>query len=61
MNNKDNELKPCPFCGSKPKPYWDDDTTQSYYNERYNIVCCCIISRVFKQEAIDAWNTRKGE
>lgn len=57
MNN-DIKLKPCPFCGGKAIVDGCDDTLW--------IVICkeCNASIGYKeteQEAIDAWNTRKGE
>ena len=55
MNDK---LKPCPFCGGKAIIDGCDDTLW--------IVICkeCNASIGYKeteQEAVEAWNTRKGE
>lgn len=55
MNDK---LKPCPFCGGKATIDGCDDTPWSVICEK------CNASIDFKEtecEAIDAWNTRKGE
>ncbi len=61
------ELKPCPFCGSKEiKMYSSNDPSI------HGFIHICEIggdgmvkveSRLFptEQEAIDAWNRRKGE
>uniref|UniRef100_A0A6M3LNY5 Putative restriction alleviation protein n=1 Tax=viral metagenome TaxID=1070528 RepID=A0A6M3LNY5_9ZZZZ len=55
------ELKPCPFCGNDPLTWWDDATP--YYEEGFNIQCfvCNIphVCKIFKDEAVVAWNTRK--
>lgn len=71
MNNNDNELKPCPFCG------YNADIEFIGHPLKYYIECCyceCVLGLVIydcdinnyaifntKQEAIDAWNIRKGE
>ena len=64
-----SELKPCPFCGSKPRTY----TVSSRYvdTERYavrwKVMCgredCCILLNDFANEgeAIAAWNRRAGQ
>lgn len=51
------ELKPCPFCGGKAMshPYSKDDFTI------YCKDCKAEIGWREKEEAIKAWNTRKGE
>ena len=61
------EIKPCPFCGGRPKFYkvtvWYVDTED--YAERWRVVCgarvdCCYLVNDFatEQEAITAWNRR---
>ncbi len=48
------KLKPCPFCGQQPKSWWDIQD-----KEGYNIYCCYInISKIYKEEAEKAWNSR---
>ena len=61
------EMKPCPFCGGRPKFY---KVTVRYvdtedYEERWKVVCgarvdCCYLMNDFatEQEAIAAWNRR---
>jgi len=55
------ELLPCPFCGNKhPSTYWDykPENVEEHW-EGYNIMCCGIhISNIYKDEAIERWNTR---
>ena len=55
------KLKPCPFCGNKhPETWWD--ISEPYYEEGYNISCCYVnISKIYRNEAIDAWNDRYNE
>ncbi len=51
------ELKPCPFCGKQPTTHWN--FSEPYYEEGYNIDCCCIhICRSFKEDAVEVWNSR---
>jgi hypothetical protein len=48
-------LLPCPFCGDQPSFWWDDEEEM----EGFNISCCNVrMCRVFKSEALEAWNTR---
>ena len=50
------ELKACPFCGGKPKTWWD---ISEPHEEGYNIECCYIhVCKIFKDEATEAWNSR---
>lgn len=58
-----SELKPCPFCGG-------EGCIQKHvfvgYTDTFGVVCldCCCETRQFYEteaEAIEAWNTRKGE
>ena len=58
---KENELKPCPFCGSK-RLYVSE---RNYFGEKSATVTCvyCHISQTgseyeTKEEAIEAWNRR---
>lgn len=52
------ELLPCPFCGKQPKWWWDNEPD----TEGFNIDCCHVrLGRIFKSEAIEAWNSRVGD
>ena len=53
-------LKPCPFCGRQPQTYWDYISPEGeVYNEGYNIVCCVVtLCCIYKEEAIEKWNSR---
>ena len=70
-----NELKPCPFCGSKnvdfgKTPYWVID---KYYNKLVVVGCvdCGAMGGMFnllalsekeaKKRAIKSWNRRVGD
>lgn len=54
-------LLPCPFCGRQPKEYWDYKSSEDEtYNEGYNITCCVVhITAIYKEEAVEHWNTRQ--
>ena len=58
MNN-DIKLEPCPFCGGEAK-FFEDKGYQIY-----SVTCteCDAGTNAYgiEQDAIDAWNTRKGE
>lgn len=68
-----DKLKKCPFCGCKGKVY--KDWTYDNYHKMTKVACyyayCdskrCPITDLYtedyntKEEAIKAWNTRKGE
>ena len=69
--DKDNELKPCPFCGSNVSTIMGDKHIWFYI---MCTKCFCDFGKYYdianemyegefetEQEAIDAWNTRKGE
>lgn len=68
-----SEMKPCPFCGSKPHVYYEryefdsDDAMNEGANEHvmYRVYCshCGIvgITRRTRKSAVDAWNRRDGE
>lgn len=61
------ELKPCPFCGGEALI----NTVSNIYLEMYSVSCsgekdsgCRCLTNQWeeaKEEAIKAWNTRKGE
>ena len=61
------DLKPCPFCGETPDAL-NEATFQSDQGTKWGfVVCCCNGPEVrtgycpveeWKQDAIDAWNTR---
>lgn len=56
----DNELKPCPFCGSKA---WTDETILKH-GATYSVYCddCgAEITRFNIKEAIEAWDRRVEE
>lgn len=60
-----NELKPCPFCGGEPTE--EVNLVLPYEIELYKIKCenkkCTILPSTTaykKEDAIKAWNTRKG-
>lgn len=62
-DKKASELKPCPFCGGEAElVHWRN---QNSWNTEYGIACTCGIllqgaEKTFtKEEAIEAWNTRK--
>ena len=59
------ELKPCPFCGNKPKTWWDlESDVHECYNQGYNIECPLGHARIYAiydVEAIQAWNRRANE
>ena len=56
-----DELKPCPFCGSKDSGI----LTTSYDGYWFAVFCenCMVQTRKCRQEkdAIEAWNRRVGE
>ena len=59
-------LKPCPFCGGTDIEIEGDrdwKRVMCYYPICTNKKCQCVINIFHKteQEAIDAWNNRKGE
>jgi Lar family restriction alleviation protein len=59
-----SELKPCPFCGTKPHPITADLLTRPcFYYECENKTCHAAEKgwHDTEQEAIDAWNTRPIE
>lgn len=54
------ELKPCPFCGGKPRV---QEHRYVGYASTFGVVCldCCCETRPFfdtEEEAIKAWNRR---
>ena len=56
-----NELKPCPFCGSKPFVWRTNHRT---YIECPNLTAeshRIMMSGKSDEEAIEAWNRRAGE
>ena len=71
MNNVvEKELKPCPFCGSKPEyieHHEDNGMPEVYYKEYsyYYVRClncgCQILSSLNGEKAIEIWNRRIGE
>ncbi len=60
---KNDELKPCPFCGGKAEVFFNKANELWYvccYDE-YNDFDCCEINTTWyskKEDAIEAWNTR---
>lgn len=56
--NKENELKECPFCGSKA--YVGKEPMSSYWSVGCT-KCFCSLERIFKTKeiAIEKWNKRK--
>ena len=61
----DELLKPCPFCGRKPKLYRKFYQTPWYFHYRHVVEClddnCLVKPKVVYDEecdAITAWNTR---
>ena len=58
MKNKENELLPCPFCGSSA--YIGRETMSPYYTIGC-ITCRCVFVREFidRDNAIKFWNKRK--
>ncbi len=62
------KIKPCPFCGIVPKRK-DFNVFKGYYEEGGRDITCtydkCEVNltvlRDNMEEAIKAWNTRKGE
>lgn len=69
---KSTKVKPCPFCGKIPMIQRGVRFPNYVAVTSYEVVCCsspseCIIScgdnRWYrrKKDAIDAWNTRRGE
>lgn len=62
------ELKPCPFCGGKAflRKYYYSGGEPAYYVECGGVKSTCSVmpstwSYDTEEEAIEAWNTRKGE
>ncbi len=55
---KREDLKPCPFCGSRAIMHIDSGYL--YYIECINLACVARDTRWFKSEieAIEAWNKR---
>ena len=50
-----DKLLPCPFCGSKPKYYVDDEVN----NEGHNLHCCYIdMCSIELADVIENWNNR---
>ena len=58
MNNEEENLKPCPFCGG-----WSDFGITEDGDNCVVCNCCFVSSESFKteQEAREAWNKREGE
>lgn len=55
----DEELLPCPFCGSDRVDFWDTESTDHPY-QIICIRCCNGTDRCRTEEiAIKKWNTRK--
>ena len=56
------QLKPCPFCGSEGKVFFNDEACYHGGNGTYYIACAECTSRGKsgndKQQAIEAWNRR---
>lgn len=55
---KNSELKPCPFCGEKPKVV--EDISVSWVvcdNERCMVYARTLLNKT-REEAIEAWNAR---
>ena len=55
---ENNELKPCPFCGGKPKLFKHQLHDFVYYFVHCED-CCDNPPKSTGQEAIDHWNTRE--
>ena len=60
-NKRDVELLPCPFCGEKARimSLLRDDIR--IYCQNKNCHIQPMLTRGSEEEAIKAWNTRKGE
>ena len=56
------ELKPCPFCGSGEYESWFKDDIIKHRQIDYHISCHCCHASTAKhstlEEAIEAWNRR---
>lgn len=66
MENTVIGLKPCPFCGNKPRIlFFNNDVTIRKYNVGCNATLCPVkpTTRLFAtvDEAVDAWNIRAGD
>lgn len=59
------QLKPCPFCGSEGKVFFNDEACYHGGKGTYYIVCAECASRGKngndEQQAIEAWNRRVGD
>ncbi len=53
------ELKPCPFCGSKNIRIWDNDNILPWV--QCNDCLTSIATRETREEAITAWNRRAND
>ena len=64
---KENELKPCPFCGGKAELIHDKRTlsfADSFYVRCDNIDCYMLLTtphRLSKEDAINIWNRRASD
>lgn len=70
IDDRDNaiqELKPCPFCGSKAELQNEDYMSEEVHRKRFIVICknenCRVSVSGFntREHAINYWNTRKQE
>lgn len=61
---KQNELKPCPMCGSSPKSF---EVLDDWGTSLFSVLCCNCVSSPHvenektEQRAIELWNNRPYE
>lgn len=66
LDDKNNKLKPCPFCGGEAELYESKECWRIYCIDENNVDCILgaldyDYMKPSRDEAIKAWNTRKGE
>lgn len=58
--NPKEELKSCPFCGSKAMLFIDNNAYRKFYAFCSKEDCCQTRRHYFKYLCIKAWNKRTG-
>ena len=63
QNPSDEELKPCPFCGSPAHIYAKQGKSKGWYDVGCSKFGCISMGQSFRsaEEATEAWNRRAKE